>query len=150
LIYDVDIFPFIVSQVQNTLISLTLTHLYRFVTEQNKNLILRITIQEFSSENFFQIAKPLFIPSDYYSVICPIQTIEHLHHICSNHQSYPLLITFHLINRSSNINCVQFHILSTNDNNDETTNQDKFSNLLMSLSLSLPSNRQKQSFHLSK
>jgi hypothetical protein len=44
------IFFFIVSQIQNTLISLTLTHLYRFVNEQNKHLILRITIQEFSSE----------------------------------------------------------------------------------------------------
>jgi len=44
-------FFFIVSQIQNTLISLTLTYLYRFVNEQNKNLILRITIQEFLSEN---------------------------------------------------------------------------------------------------
>jgi len=45
------IFFFIVSQIQNTLISLTLIHLYRFVNEQNKHLTLRITIQEFSSEN---------------------------------------------------------------------------------------------------
>jgi hypothetical protein len=48
---DIILFFFsIVNQVQNTLISLTLTHLYRFVNEYNKNLILRITIQEFSSE----------------------------------------------------------------------------------------------------
>ncbi len=145
---------------------MTLTRLHCFVNEQNKNLIFRITIQEFSSEttrgkyifrcpffnlfDMFRLAKSILLPSDY-PVTCPIQTSEYLHRLCSNHQSYPLLITFHLINRSSNNSSVQLHLLSTNDNHDETTtNQEKFSNLLMSLSLSLPSIRQKQSFHLSK
>ncbi len=94
----------------------------------------------------FRIGKFLLLPSDY-SVTCPIQTIEYLNHFCSEHQSYPLLITFHLINRVSNNNCVQLNILSTNDNDDES--HEELSNLLMSLSLSLPSNRQKQPFHLS-
>ncbi len=98
---------------------------------------------------YFVLAKSNLLPSDY-SVTCPIQTSEYLHRFCSNHQLYPLLITFHLINRLSNNLCVQLHLLSTNDNYDETTNQENFSNLLMSLSLSLPSTRQKQSFHLSK
>jgi len=154
---------------------LTLSHLHCFVTEQNKNFILRVSIQEFSGEkpqdiltsrgkkysssikfnpHSFpkKIGKFLLLPSDY-SIACPIQTSEYLNHLCSNHQSYPLLITFHLINRLSNKNSVQLHILSTNDNDNEKktpNNQEEFTNLLMSLSLSLPSNRQKQSFHLSK
>ncbi|CAF1162762.1 unnamed protein product [Rotaria sordida] len=145
-------------QLQNTLISLTLNHLYCFVNEQNKNLSLRISIQEFSNEITKNIltsrGKSLLLTSDY-SVTCPIQTFQYINHLCTEHKSFPLLITFYLINISSNNNFVQFHILSTNDNDDETTkttnnnSQDEFSNLLMSLSLSLPSSRQKQSYHLS-
>jgi hypothetical protein len=90
---------------------------------------------------FIRLAKLLLLPSDH-PISCPHQTSQYLDRLCSNHQSYPLLITFHLINRSSNLNCAQLHILSTNDNDDETT---EFSNILMS-----SSNRQKQSFHLSQ
>ncbi|CAF4667757.1 unnamed protein product, partial [Rotaria sp. Silwood2] len=101
----------------------------------------------------FQIGKSLLLTSDY-SVTCPIQTFQYINNLCSDHKSYPLLITFHLVNRSLNNNCVQFHILSTNNNDVETTtninSQEEFSNLLMSLSLSLSSSRQKQSYHLSK
>ncbi|CAF4572337.1 unnamed protein product [Rotaria socialis] len=39
-----------ISQLQSTLISLALNHLYYFVTEQNTNLSLQISIEEFSSE----------------------------------------------------------------------------------------------------
>ncbi|CAM2703761.1 unnamed protein product [Rotaria socialis] len=150
-----------ISQLQSTLISLALNHLYYFVTEQNTNLSLQISIEEFSSETTKTIltsrGKSLLLTSDY-SVTCPIQTFQYINHICSNHKSFPLLITFHLINRLSNINCVQLHLLATNDDNDDetrTTNnnnnnnsQEEFSNLLMSLALALPSNRQKQSYHL--
>ncbi|CAF3736376.1 unnamed protein product [Rotaria sp. Silwood1] len=149
-------------QLQYTLISLALNHLYCFVNEEkNKNLSLRISIQEFSSEITKNIltsrGKSLLLASDY-SVTCPSQTLQYINRLCLDHKSFPLLITFHLINRLSNNNCVQFHILSTNDNDDETTNnnnnnnhnsQEEFSNLLMSLSLSLPSSRQKQLYHLS-
>lgn len=138
---------FIVSQIQNTLLSLTLTSLYRFITDENKNFILRLTIQEFSSENL-HITKPLFLPSDYYSVRCPKQTLEYLREFSSNYQLSPLLITFHLINRLSSHHSFQFHLLSTNNNNETNYFQEEFLNHLMSLSFS--SNRQKQSFHLSK
>ncbi|CAF3316641.1 unnamed protein product [Rotaria sp. Silwood2] len=145
-----------ICQLQSTLISLTLNHLYYFVNEQNKNINLRISIQEFSNEITKNIltscGKSLLLTSDY-SVTCPIQTFQYINNLCSDHKSYPLLITFHLINRSLNNNCVQFHILSTNNNDVETTtninSQEEFSNLLMSLSLSLSSSRQKQSYHLS-
>ncbi|CAF4336723.1 unnamed protein product [Rotaria sp. Silwood2] len=145
-----------ICQLQSTLISLTLNHLYYFVNEQNKNINLRISIQEFSNEITKNIltscGKSLLLTSDY-SVTCPIQTFQYINNLCSDHKSYPLLITFHLVNRSLNNNCVQFHILSTNNNDDETTtninSQEEFSNLLMSLSLSLSSSRQKQSYHLS-
>jgi hypothetical protein len=44
-------FSFLVSQIQSKLISLTLTRLFCFVNEQeNKHLILRISVQEFFSE----------------------------------------------------------------------------------------------------
>ncbi|CAF3254800.1 unnamed protein product, partial [Rotaria sp. Silwood2] len=114
------------------------------------------SIQEFSNEITKNIltscGKSLLLTSDY-SVTCPIQTFQYINNLCSDHKSYPLLITFHLVNRSLNNNCVQFHILSTNNNDVETTtninSQEEFSNLLMSLSLSLSSSRQKQSYHLS-
>ncbi len=114
-----------------------------------KQLEVNHSLHLLRSISSFRIGNSLLFPSDYL-VTCPIETSEYLQRLCSNHQSYPLLITFHLINRSLNIPCVQLHLLSTNDNHDETTSQEEFSNLLMSLSLSLPSNRQKQSFHLSK
>ncbi|UJR09080.1 hypothetical protein I4U23_013327 [Adineta vaga] len=135
-------------QLQTTLISLTLIALHRFINEQNKSLLLRVSIQEFPSDNLTARGKFILLPSDY-SIVCPIETSDYLKQLCIDHQSYPLLITFHLINRSSNKHCVQLHILSTNDNYAERANLEEFSNLLMSLSLSLPSNRQKQSFHSS-
>ncbi|CAF1068218.1 unnamed protein product [Adineta steineri] len=144
-------------QLQNTLISLTLAHLHSFVKDKTKIFALRISIQEFSCEKPEDIlttkGKFLLLPSDY-TTSCPIQTTEYINKIYLDHQSYPILITFHLINRLSNKTCVQLHILSTNDNNNDDekkspNNQEEFSNLLMSLSLSIPSNRQKQSYHLS-
>ncbi|CAF0918183.1 unnamed protein product, partial [Adineta ricciae] len=131
-------------QLQTTLISLTLTSLHRFTVEQDQNLILRVSIQEFASDNLTSRGKFVILPSDYST-----ETFDQLKQSCLDHQSCPLLITFHLLNRLSNKQCVQLHLLSTNDKHPESTNLEEFSNLLLSLSLSLPSNRQKQSFHLS-
>jgi hypothetical protein len=69
-----------------------------------------------------------------------------LNNLCSEHRVNPLLITFHLITRSSNNNYALLHILSTNDN--ELTKQ-PFSDIFMSLALSYSSNREKQLFYTS-
>jgi hypothetical protein len=65
------IFFFVVTELQSTLISLTLTHLFNFVNEQNKHLILRIGIQEFSSENTQDI---LTSRGEYPSQLCSINS----------------------------------------------------------------------------
>ena len=77
------------------------------------------------------------------------ETLQSLNNLCSDHRYNPLLITFHLIYRSTNTNYTLFHILLTNDNDNEIP-KEKFSEIFMSLALSFSSNRQKPSSNISK
>ncbi len=154
---------FLVHQLQASVVSSSLTRLYNFVNEdQEKDLSLRINIQEYlnnkssgrkskSKKNdsltfSILIANCLLSSIDYF-VSSPTESLQYLTTIFSNHRFNPLLITFHLKSHTLNTTYPLFHILFTNDN--ETT-KEHFSDIFMSLALSFSSNRQKQSFHISK
>ncbi|CAF0829659.1 unnamed protein product [Rotaria sordida] len=137
-----------VHQLQTIILSSSFIRLDNFVNNnQDKDLILRISVQKFlnhktSEINYLLSTKDSLVSSQN-------ETCQYLNNLCSNHRYNPLLITFHLIYRSTNTNQAQFHILFTNDNDNEIGNE-QFSDIFMSLALSFSSNRQKQSYNTLK
>ncbi|CAF4251696.1 unnamed protein product, partial [Rotaria sp. Silwood2] len=135
-------------QLQTTILSSAFIRLDNFINnDQEKDLILRISVQEFlnyktSETNYLLSSKDSFISSRN-------ETCQYLNNLCSVHRYNPLLITFHLLYRSTNTNNALFHILFTNDNDNEI-GKEQFSDIFMSLALSFSSNRQKQSCNISK
>ena len=143
--------------VQTAILATTVTRLYQFSNENlDQDLILRLNIQEFlhyktrniPSEHLHRmlslilLATCLLSSNDYF-VSSPNETIDYLNNLCSNDHSNPLLITFLLQTRSSNTLYALLNILCPNETDNERT-KEAFSHLLMSLSLSYSSNRQKQ------
>lgn len=89
------------------------------------------------------LATCLLSSKDYF-VSSPNETIDYFNNLCSNDRSNPLLITFVLQTRSSNTLYALLNILCTNETDNERSAEQQYSPLLMSLSLSFSSNRQKQ------
>ncbi|CAF3430792.1 unnamed protein product [Rotaria sp. Silwood1] len=138
----------LVYQLQTIVLLSAFIRLDNFINnDQEKDLILRISVQEFLNQEISEKNYLLSLKDP--SISSRNETCQYLNNLCSNHRYNPLLITFHLIYRSTNTNKVLFHILFTNDNDSEIA-KEQFSDIFMSLALSFSSNRQKQSCNISK
>ncbi|CAM4876412.1 unnamed protein product [Rotaria socialis] len=137
-----------IHQLQTTILSSTFIRLETLVNrDQDKNLTLRISAQEYLNPKSSEINH--LLSSRDSLAYSRNETLQSLNNLCSDHRYNPLLITFHLIYRSTNTNFTRFHILLTNDS-DNAIQKEKFSEIFMSLALSLSSNRQKTLFNISK
>ncbi|CAM4765474.1 unnamed protein product [Rotaria magnacalcarata] len=141
-------FLFSVHQLQTTILSSTLIRLETLVNrDQDKNLTLRISAQEYLNHKSPEINH--LLSSRDSLAYSRNETLQSLNKLCSDHRHNPLLITFHLIYRSTNTDYTRFHILLTNDNDNEIQ-KEKFSEIFTSLALSVSSNRQKTSSNITK